>query len=867
MKCSHCGYEIAETIKFCPNCGTPNLPPKAEPEPILEPVEDFQPAVEEPPVVEPPVKPASTYVPPVFPGEESPAKSKFPLWLLIMGGVVVLGLLVGAVLLFAKLLGGSGGDNILVAVPGKDNEAEVYVLKNGQELKDLDPMLENGSMDSSSIYQIAPDGKYYSLGSWGYSGGFVQNSNLVGLNYDEAGNKSLYLTKPNPKEITAIFESEDSFYALVLDNGKTVFIQEDRSTSERCYVSKGGKEAEQVAKGDSCTLAWVGGIVLTTEISSKGELTVLAYDLSSAKEVTLLEDEPNIRNNSFEYNPEGTQIVVTVEDGDQVKVKVISTRDGAVLAESDAFPDVLSVNTAYFGEVVYFIAETEEGGLELYTFEDGQQKLVASGYSILAQFDTTGKYLLYLAGDEENQQNLMVHPMKGGEDVAVLDGENLSFDLVPFQDTFIIQEESPEDEEVTLYSAKTDGSGLTKIYNEKDVYLNNIYYPKETDYLLIEAVNADNLSSLYAARFGSEDGDYILEDWSEISFFNINKNGNSLVMSGAEDSGDDTVLFTLDLSGKTDLVELDDDDIQSVVNAFFAANSRDILYTVKTGDNYDDVEIRQVPVTGKEDYETVYEETVLVGTSWATIEPFDYIWFSSPIQSSAVCPGAASLELDKTLTGQLSADVGELCYRFRAEADKEYTFFATGKDEQDLYLELLDKDGNYLTSDDDSGPGYNPSMYWTNGSEALTVFVRVSGNTSEAPELEVTAKEGMFNPGMASAVQLSVGGAAVAGMVDTPDVLELDVYSGAGDLYYFDGQANQTVIIDVKMDGTSSAMDPFVALVDSSLNILGQDDDSGTDVDASLTFTLPETGRYYILVLDVGNSSGPDYTYTVQVSQ
>jgi hypothetical protein len=613
-------------------------------------------------------------------------------------------------------------------------------------------------------------------------------------------------------------------------------------------------------------LALYGNRILVTDISSKGELTVKAYDLKGENEIVLLDDEPDIRDGSFQYNNDGTLISVIVDNGDNVKLRLISIKNAEVIAESDPFVDILNVSLAYKGEAVYFTAENEDGTLQLYTLKAGEQRQVASGFGIQAQFDLAGKTLVYMVSDENAKQNIRVHPMGNGEDVDVMDGENLSFTLVTLKDILLIKEENQDKGDITLYSAKADGSALTKIFSDSDVSVNTIYNPTDTDRLLFEVSNQDGLNNVFATRFGNEEGQYLLEDWSALSFLNIHN--DTLVMSGAENSGDDTILFALDLTGKNDLVELDTDDIQQTLGTIFSPDGRKVIYTVQTGDNYDDYEVRQVPLNGKEDYEVLYKEAILIDAAWAKdIFPFDYIWFGSPMYSSNACPGAIALSLDATLTNQLKSDIGETCFRFKAQADKEYTFFAIGKDDQDLYLDLMDKDGNYLASDADSGPGYNPAIYWTNGTEPMTVYVKVSGSTSETLDFELTAKEGTFDPSMVSAILIPTDGSEISGTVENADLLDIGVYSGPGDLYYFEGQANQTIMIDAMVNGTSSSMDPFIALIDAKQNILGTDDDSGTDKNAYLSYDLPSDGRYYIIVIDQWNSSGPDYTYTIKVTR
>lgn len=638
MKCTHCGFEISEAIKFCPNCGTANAALQAE----VEPVEDIQPpeaaplepsesvAPPEPTPVEEIPQPGGGFIPPAFPVSAGPSWKKLPLWMLIVGGVVVLGLLAAGVVLAANLLGGgAAGNQILLGLPSRSGEMDLYALKLGEPLKDAEPMLEGGTLVDGGIYQLLPDGQFHALGAPEMNSGFLQGSQQLVLGYQVDGDTRLYFTRPNPKDLQPVYEGDDDFYALILEDGKTLFIHEDRGSSERCYISQNGQEAGQAAKGDRCSISWSGNLILVSDISSRGKLTLTSYDLNGKNETVLLEDEPNIRPTSVDINRDGSWISLLVEDGDREKVRLISTRNGEVLAESEAFENILTWGSAWQGSAYYFIGETEKGELELYTFADQEQKRVASGASLMAQLDRSGENLVYLTGDEDDQQTLAVHPMQGGEDVTVIEGEELSFYLLTAQDTILIRERNIRDEEVTFYSAKTDGSGRTDIFSDAVVRVNNLYLAGDGGYLLVEVVNQDSLINLFAARLGSDEGDYLLEDWSAIQFLNLHTRSHTLLLSGEEDRGDDRVLFTLDLTGKQGQVDLDDDDIQRIVSAVFSANGKTVLYTVSTGPNYDDYEVRQVGLDGKEDYEVLYEEAILLDTSWSVMDPFDYIWFPS----------------------------------------------------------------------------------------------------------------------------------------------------------------------------------------------------------------------------------------------
>lgn len=865
MRCPKCDQVYEDTSYFCPNCGAPNESITVQTRPAPEPQAVYsqapQPGYEQVPQPGVAVSPAP--------------KKKNWLWLiLVVAAILLVGLIIVAVILFnlfggASLFGngGSKGTGILLGLPSKSDEVDLYSLKYGKELKDLDPILENGNLDSGYFYQKTENIGYRLIGQWGNGGGYIEGSKYMLLSYNDDGDMSVYRALTAPKELTSIFDTENNFYGISMDDGNIIYIHEDRGNSQRCYVSVNGKEAEQVAKGDYCSLAITGKVIFTQDISSKDELTVKAYDIKGENEVTLVDDEANVRNNSIQYTDDGKRVYYIVDDGDEVKFKIVDVKTGELIIESDPFFDIISWGNAFEGESVYLITENEEGMLELYTIDKSGQNLIASGYNMLAQLDKKGENLVYMTGDEEGNQTIYVHPMRGGDDVELISGEGLSFDELLWKDVILVREYDAENYDYTIYTALANGNDLTEVFSESDVTIDSIFTALDTDDMFITVRDEDGMLDTFVTKFGSEDGDYLIEDWCSINFLSMKPDGKSVVFSGAEDCSDDTVLNIVDLKPGSDYIELDDDDISYVSDAIFDPKGNKVIYNVTTGDNYDDVEVRQVGDDGKEDYEVLYEEAILLDAQWASFENFDYVYFSDPLVSTSVCPGAPVLELDKTTKGTLDNETMATCFRIKAEADQDYTFFATGNEDQNLYMEIYDRDGNYLMYDDDSGPGYNPKIYWTNGSESELIFVKVYGYNARNLDFDITVKKGMYDPSMTNAVEIKTNGTEISGTVESKDYLELEniYYEGYADLYYFDGKSGQKVTIDV-MKTSSSDMDPAVALLDSSQYVLYYDNDSGSGDNAYVEYTLASDGRYYILVIDEWNYYGSNYDYKIKAT-
>lgn len=621
MKCTKCDQIYEDESYYCPNCGAPNetitTQSHTQPETSAESV----------PAVDLPLEPAA---PP-------PAKKKNLLWLVPVGAVLLIGLAALAVFVVAPALGinifggRSKGDGILVGIAEKEDVTDIYALQLGKSLDDYTPMLEDGDLDGGNVYEFTSNG-YRIIGRFGYAGGYVEGSPYLFLSYYDDGDMAMYRNTPNPKEMEPIFESENNFFALSLDGGEVIFINEARDNSERCYVSFRGEEAEQVAKGDQCTIAASGQVIFTKEVSKDGELTVKSYDIRGENEVVLLDEEEDVRNNAYGYNDLGSQIYVLIDDGDTAFLKLIDAKNGEVIAESDEFENIRSYDRAFAGDKVWFIAVNDDEELELYTLGAEGQTLIESGYSLLAAFDQKGENLVYIVGDEDGEQTVFVHPVKGGDDIEVMQGENLSMYMMLWKNVVLIKETDLEDAQVTLYSVKSDGSGLAELFSDADYNIDSILSPLNSSRLFIRLIDDDGLVSLYSTSLGSEEGEFILEEWASITMHDISADGKTLALSGKEESDDDLILFTIDLAAGAELTELDDDDLTSVTAAVFTADDKFLVYNAKVGTDYDEYEIRKVKLGGEEDVELLFEEALLLDVEWKVMDNFDsYNYFSSPV--------------------------------------------------------------------------------------------------------------------------------------------------------------------------------------------------------------------------------------------
>ena len=85
------------------------------------------------------------------------------------------------------------------------------------------------------------------------------------------------------------------------------------------------------------------------------------------------------------------------------------------------------------------------------------------------------------------------------------------------------------------------------------------------------------------------------------------------------------------------------------------------------------------------------------------------------------------------------------------------------------------------------------------------------------------------------------------------------------DVFRFDGQAGQQVVIEVFAARFGSALDSFLTLYNADGQILASNDDMEGTPDSRLEVALPKAGSYYVSVLDAHDSGGPAHVYRLVI--
>lgn len=134
-------------------------------------------------------------------------------------------------------------------------------------------------------------------------------------------------------------------------------------------------------------------------------------------------------------------------------------------------------------------------------------------------------------------------------------------------------------------------------------------------------------------------------------------------------------------------------------------------------------------------------------------------------------------------------------------------------------------------------------------------FAGISGSTAWNFGVSSAPVTDDFPYSTATTGVVGVDGAAVVGHIEVrgdQDLLRVDLVGGI------------SYAIALQRTGSSGLSDPYVGLFDPSLNLVGEDDDSGGSGNALLGYTPTVSGSFYIAVLDYADGTG---RYSVQVTR
>ena len=188
-------------------------------------------------------------------------------------------------------------------------------------------------------------------------------------------------------------------------------------------------------------------------------------------------------------------------------------------------------------------------------------------------------------------------------------------------------------------------------------------------------------------------------------------------------------------------------------------------------------------------------------------------------------------------------------YAFRANAGDRVAILLESDDFDPLVRVGRMVGGSFVQSaqnDDGDGKGLNSYLVFTAHQAGEYVIQAASVGGDSEGDYRLSLEQG---PPAPEARSIAIG-EEISGRLNE-DSAKSD--SGASaDLYRFTGRAGQRVAISLKADD----FDSYLELFDASHKSLATDDDSGGELNARLTFVLPEDGDYLIEARGFSDATG-----------
>jgi hypothetical protein len=218
------------------------------------------------------------------------------------------------------------------------------------------------------------------------------------------------------------------------------------------------------------------------------------------------------------------------------------------------------------------------------------------------------------------------------------------------------------------------------------------------------------------------------------------------------------------------------------------------------------------------------------------------------LKTVKVTTGGGSLTPDLPTQALLAPDLTDR-WVFDAEADTFVTV-TLESDSLDTFLELYGPDETLLTTDDDSGGGLNAALieFPLTAAGAYQVAVqsaREDRNDSGVYEILLTLTE---NPEATGEL-----------VTDQPRQSKIS----AGEQHTWTFEAEEDSIVTVRME--SSTIDTYLAVYDSSGELLILDDDTDGTNAVIDDFIVPQAGEYRIIARAYSAEQEGDYTISLEI--
>ncbi len=196
-------------------------------------------------------------------------------------------------------------------------------------------------------------------------------------------------------------------------------------------------------------------------------------------------------------------------------------------------------------------------------------------------------------------------------------------------------------------------------------------------------------------------------------------------------------------------------------------------------------------------------------------------------------------------------------YTVKLLKDRTYILDLVTKD-FDAYLRLLDKAGNQLAEDDDSGGDLNSRIIQSIDKDGDYQIVATSFD-GQVGKFNLKVREFILKA-EAKARDVGKDGIAITDQINQNSISDL---GKLGKLFSVNLKAGVTYTIDLE----SATMDSYFYLFDGKSKLLAHDDDSGGDLNSRIVYRAERDGVFHIIASSLGGDETGEFTLKVRAGQ
>lgn len=703
--CSNCNATLAETTRFCTNCGTPvadspsqrsadQAADTAAANQVAAGAAEFQPVEQPagPPIgSEPPQQPtAPPYVYAADAGEPpqpAPAKQGLPLKRFAIFGIIAIAFGAVAFLAYSVLTGGddsrSGPNTDTIFLFSIDDNEFSYVEYGSDEQPTefweggFDPAVV---LDSPSAATV-----------------FDRGEALVGTGRED-GEYSVISVDTSDGTVNSLLDGDDPFLTAYVPARSTVLVRELGDGNERCYAGSLDGPLERVIREDLCTFSSTGQYVVGVEFA----------DEEDDFEVVTIEGERIARGESWTtpmFSPDDRFLIVEIGSDDSRSISVIDLDDGVIVAESSRGASVEALDITN-EEVLVGIADSDGGTIERIDFTGNVEEIFEPEATFEAAFlDDPDDRVLVTVSDSNGAGAFVISP---GPDGGAHEDRRIANDV---RSTFIASRSGDARPYVIISRADDDSDALALVRTDAgtvEVDLDNydgieqlLMSPNGEAVFLVHRDFEDG-SAITRVDLRSAQTSVLIDSWDSVSIEDFSSS-DSVLVRGREDPGDDDLAAIVDFDGRVEIA----DEADLVYQARFSDDEKTVLVSVGDGD---DDELREYEVGSRASAQLFSRDVVIAGVGWG-VTPTEFSTGSrlSVVTSDcgALAPDATTVSVGDSVTGTTS---GEFCLQLSTTT----TVLATVTSDYDNTLALnqvASPDGSAFISDfNDDRDGFNAGI-------------------------------------------------------------------------------------------------------------------------------------------------------------